>query len=275
MIRRSAAPPLSEQKPVKGYVREAEDQLKFLIEKQFTAEELRFRKDFHDKFRGKNSRVPIRTHNKYNYVKGVLDLIYGYRTKLNNEPIAVQHLEFLYILGLSPEQIVYCMFTMGYINTTIDQVRRHFAKVSIKVKLRKLQNEYMGEINILKQKVFQELGGQVMEQEKEYLETLLKQLPELQRELKTTDVVHEPTKWNRLNKQIQEILAQCKGMHGIDEKRSAVVKTAAAMTLHNMTGKGNSDLPTLPEPIEHEEMRDARIITLKTEDHVVRTDEEL
>lgn len=274
MIRRSAAPPLNKQKPVKGYVREAEDQLKFLIEKQFTAEELRFRKDFHEKFRGKKSRVPIRTHNKYNYVKGVLDVIYGYRAKLNNEPIAVQHLEFLYILGLSVEQIVYCMFTMGYINISIDQVRTHFSKVSIKVKLRKLQNEYMGEINILKQKVFQELGGQVMEQEKAYLETLLKKLPLLQAELRDTDPAIEVTKWNRLNKQIQEILAQCKGMHGIDEKRSAIVKTAAAITLQNQMGKNGSDLPTLPEPMEHEEMRDSRIITLKAEDHVVRTEEE-
>lgn len=271
--RNIATVPLRYQKPDKDYARGVQEQLKFLMEKHFTAEDLRFKKEFNDRYRGKKSRVPIRTHNKHNYVRGVLDIIYGIRMSLQNEHEAVSHVEFMYVLGMTPEQICYCMFTMGYINMTLEQIKKHLNSGNIEKKLEEIHRKYMTEVKLLKQQVFQEMAAETMEEEKKFLQTLLQKLPSLRLELEDTCPIQEPTKWNRLNKTIQSILDQCKGMHGIDEARSATIKVKAAQALQE--NKPNDGYFPLPQPMKHPEMEDSRIITLEQESQVIRDVNEL
>ena len=262
---------LKDRQPIESYKREAEEQLRLLMEKKFTEDDLIFRKRIND-----NRRLNKGKYNfKFcvtNYVSEMLDKLFLYREKLGaeNSPL-IKHIEFLYVLGLSKEQILYSIFTMGYVTVTIDQLKEHFKKKSVKVRIEKVYDEYMSEINILRRKVFQDMAGQTMEAEREHLQKLLKDLGELQAEFALINPVTHPKIWNTLNKQIDGILTQCKAMHGIDEIRSAQIKTEAAITVQSSSSKGESRmLETRP----NKQLEDERIVTLSEETAIIDVESE-
>lgn len=257
------------------YVREAKDQLKILMDYRFTPEDLNFLSEENVKIK-KARRYKHSRFNKPNYVKGVLDKLYLLRQTIYKDISPVtEHIEFLRVLGLNYEEIVYCLYTFGYVNASLDFVEFHLRRYATSKKIEELKREYMAEINILKRAVFQDMASQVLSEEKKYLETLLKNLPVLRAALDETDPVIEKTKWARLNKQIQEILDKTKSMHGIDEIRFAQVKTEAAITVqNNKILEGGERLPILPNPRRHPELEDGRIIELQQDDKVLQHQEE-
>lgn len=270
---------LRNQKPVEKYKREVEEQLKFLMEHQFTEADTRLRKSFQiakDGDKVIHSSYKARVVNKYNYVKGVLDLVYTINEHFDRESPLVKHMNFLFVLGLSYEQILYVIFTMGYINVSLHTIKAHFLKPSVRKHLEQLRKEYMAEVNLLKKKVFQDLAGEVMLKEKKHLESLLNKIHLMQVEFDRVDPINEFSRYNRLRKQIDEALKSVKDMHGIDAYREALVKTEAAITVQNNNTKGPShSYDALPQPEKHPELEDSRIITLKEEEAIVTTANEL
>ena len=127
----------------------------------------------------------------------------------------------------------------------------------------------MAEIDILKKQVFQEMASEVMEQEKKYLEGLIAKLPDLYKEMESLDPIMEPTKWNRVNKLITDILEKCKGMHGIDLYRENTVKAQAAIAVQNNVNKSGDLPPHLPMPKRHPELEEGKVIELDQERHII------
>ena len=214
-------------------------------------------------------------HNKVacfkGYVSGILRKLVYFRRHLMGDDAVCKHIEFMTVLGMSQAEILLALFDMGYRGVTEQIIVKHVNDARISQRIRRLEKEYMAEIDLLKKTAFQELGAKVMEVERRHLETLLKKLPILQDKLDQTDPVDNSPEWTKLNKLINGILTQCKEMHGIDLYREATVKTQAAIAIQQAAGKQETNGYALPTAARHPELQEAEVIETRM---VIRQEKE-
>ena len=220
------------------------------------------------------------------YIKGILDKIIlakdhiGRNTEKTGDnsgglSLVTRHIDFLAFLGLNAKEIFYTIYTFGYRNITFEKINEYLASIVPRRRINKIKKEFIQEMELLQKDIFQEMSSEVMAQEKKYLEGLLSKLPDLYKELEELDPIMEPTKWNRVNKLITDILEKCKAMHGIELYRENTVKAQAAIAVQNNVNKGDSGQQTLPMPTRHPELEEGKIIVLDQERHIIGKKEEI
>lgn len=251
-----------------------QDQLEALIKHEVTEADKAIKRRYQQHFK-KNSDEKKHYISYQAYLSGILQKLVYVRNVIFATSAVAKHVEFLGVLGLTPTEILYALFTMGYKGITFKQIKEHLKDKHGRIK--KLQDEYMEEANILKKRIFQDMASEVMGQEKKYLELLLSKLPPLQKALAECDPDVEQPRWNRLNKLITDIMAKCKDMHGVDLYRENVVKAQTMIAIQS--AKPGEDaglaLPIMPRHQELEEGEEGQVIELHQDRQVIGRKEDI
>lgn len=253
---------------------------RFVISDQDKLEELmKFIPSTTDKIVAKNAVDRFRTENKRilslrGYVNGVLKKMVYCKKQFESERPIFQHIEFLHMLGYTEAEIMLTLFEFGYRQMNSVQVNTYLRLASTKARMKRLKDEYKQEMDILKANAFQQMAGVVLDEEKKYLQILIKKLPDLYDELENCDPDKEIARWNRLNKTISETLEKCKAMHGIDLYREFTVKTAGAIAVQQAAGtKKEDDFRPLPQPTRREELAENGVIEMEPIRMVIKQEE--
>lgn len=135
----------------------------------------------------------------------------------------------LYAIGFSQRDIILTIWRMGIRGIGENQIRKHVN--ANKFELERERLKFMELIQATKATVFQELQQEIRESEKKSALLYLKAINRLQEELEELDPVDEPSKYNRIVKQIDALQAKVNSMHCIDEFRKATVDTAAKISV--------------------------------------------
>lgn len=206
------------------------------------------------------------------YLKGILrSMVHAKNYMITEKGSAGEQIEFLTFMGLTPMEVTYVLFQMGYRNIHRRQIARHLEKVSVKARIEKMKTEHLKEVSLLRSQVFQVQALEVLEEERKYLEVLLKKIPEVRKELSGVDPINEPAKWKRINALLDSMIEKSKSMHGIEMKREAQVKTIATIEVNKECNKGGGgdDAPRLPTQ-RHEALDDNNIIELSQDRTVIK-----
>ena len=197
-----------------------------------------FVKPFIKKLGWREGHVHRRLYNIKNFANGILAKIEKTRIRPDTEAEA-KIIELLYTMGYGTKRITYILFTYGYRNVTEEKVRKHVSGNSYK--LAKLRDEMLKVIEDTRNRVFQEMGEEVMAAEKRTLILLLKNITAIQDELEDLDPIKESLKFSRLTKELSRLQLEINKMHGVDDYRKASIDVSKSILIEKEKLKLHSD----------------------------------
>lgn len=156
------------------------------------------------------------------FKNGTLDALEGTRRGLACKS-AEELIDLLHTLGYADKRVMYIIWKLGYYNISFRDFRKY--KRDNKIKLQRLQKEYLEKMNEKKIELFQIRQQEVLQTESKTLSIYLDNIATCQEELKADPrmVLDEPSKFKRLTRTIDTLQAQVDAMHAVTKKRDASI----------------------------------------------------